>query len=155
MADEIISNLEPIEESDLNLKDKFIVGEKKYKTPDMTIAPEEKKDVIQEKEIVPERKEGVVEEDGAYSKILSKIPAQDNQVKSDDVPVDAKEVSDEIDMEGRLNKLVTLAQTKGVFHAVKVAKHMENFYLLDEFHDRLLGEELHNALLEKGLIKET
>ena len=31
---------------------------------------------------------------------------------------------------------------------------MEDNYTLDEFHDRLLGEELHKALVDKGIIKE-
>ena len=43
---------------------------------------------------------------------------------------------------------------KGVVHAVKVARHLEDNYALDEFHDRMLADELHEALIKKGLIEE-
>jgi hypothetical protein len=39
-------------------------------------------------------------------------------------------------------------------HAVKVARHLEDDYVLDTFHDKLLADELHDALLKKGLIEE-
>ena len=67
--------LEPIEEGDLDLKDKFL--EKK-----VTGLPLEggnfldKEDVI---ENVTERKEGAAEKDDAYSKIVSKIQTQSPQ----------------------------------------------------------------------------
>ena len=43
---------------------------------------------------------------------------------------------------------------QGVIHAVKVARHLDDNYAMDEFHDRLMAEELHDALVKKGLIKE-
>ena len=119
MADEIISNLEPIENEDLALKEKFIGGEKK----------ETKVEQILPKEIVPERKEGVVEKEDAYSKILSKVPAPTKPVEEHDVKKDAEVANVGIDAESKVNNLVKIAEAKGVFHAVKVAKHMENFYV--------------------------
>jgi hypothetical protein len=47
-----------------------------------------------------------------------------------------------------------LAEAKGVVHAVKVAQHLEDNYLLDELHDRLLATDLHDALVKKGMITE-
>ena len=71
-----------------------------------------------------------------------------------DVATDAATTNSGIDAESKITNLVQLAETKGIPHAVKVARHMEDNYTLDEFHDRLLGEELHDALVKNGMIKE-
>ena len=77
------------------------------------------------------------------------MPADDTAVAAD-----AKAISGTDSEEAKIETLVKLATTKGVVHAVKVARHWEDNYALDEFHDRLLADELHEALLKKGLIKE-
>ena len=68
MADEVISNLEPINDEDLNLKDKFVGGSEPKKA---TVSQKENLASLENK---PERKEGSVEKEAAYSKILSKVP---------------------------------------------------------------------------------
>lgn len=151
MADEIISNLEPIDEGDLSLEKKF-VGEK----PGEEAIIEAKIESIHTIEAPIERQEGAAEKESAYSKILSKIGSGKIAVATDEVDVteDAKTVASGIDAESKITNLVQLAETKGIPHAVKVARHMEDNYSLDEFHDRLLGEQLHDALLKSGMIKE-
>ncbi|MFZ2976131.1 MAG: hypothetical protein WA055_05910 [Candidatus Moraniibacteriota bacterium] len=148
MTDEIKSNLEPIEEGDLNLKEKFTGGGKVE-----NIARDKEEEAFPTPEKI-ERKEGVVEKEAAYSKILSKLPAQSQKVQTDDVATDAISVNTGIDAESKIDNLIKIAETKSIVHAVKVAQHMEDNYILDEFHDRMLGEELHNALVAKGMIKE-
>lgn len=149
MNDEIISNLEPIEEGDLNLKEKFIGGKK----PENFLGKnEEAVPVVLEQK--RERKEGEAEKEAAYSKILSKLPSQNQKTQTDDVAADASLVNNEIDAESKISNLIKIAETKSIAHAVNVARHMEDNYTLDEFHDRLLGEELHDALVKKGMIKE-
>jgi hypothetical protein len=138
--------LEPIEEKDLNLEGKL--GK---------VTPLEKKveggPVAVEKEVSQEI--GAAEKENAYTKILSKIQAQQQPViSSEEVGTDAKSVSRKTDAESQIQHLVDLALAKGVVHAVKVARHLEDNYVLDVFHDRLLADELHEALLKKGLIKE-
>lgn len=158
MADEIKSNLEPIEESDLNLKEKFTgAGEAPKSAENKT----EEKEIIMPAggaEIAPEkaeRKEGAIEREETYSKILSKVGAQTHQTTGgDEVKSDAETANAGMDAESKITNLVNLAQAKGIPHAVKVARHMEDNYTLDEFHDRMLAEELHNALVSKGMIKE-
>lgn len=147
MTDEKKSNLEPIDEKDLELKNKF------------TGALLEKKDVL--KESVPEvsqekseRKEGSVEKDQAYSKILSKVKIQSQPSDDASIQDDAQKANEEIDIESKINNLVNLAMQKGVYHAVKVARHLEDNYVLDELHDRLLADELHDELVKKGLIND-
>ena len=95
----------------------------------------------------------MAEKDDAYSKILSKV--KKNQPSDDQaVPADAQSLSVEKESENKIEKLIQLASQKGVVHAVKVARHLEDNYTLDEFHDRLLADELHDALIKKGIIEE-
>ncbi|NTU67048.1 MAG: hypothetical protein HGB08_03960 [Candidatus Moranbacteria bacterium] len=152
----IKSNLEPIDESDLDLKDKFLPGAAAKKEnidfPSEAVLDAETPSLP---ETNAERKEGAAEKEAAYSKILSKVPSDAPQASStSNVSSDAKEMSEMKDYESRLEKLVSIAESKGVVHAVKVARHMEDNYLLDELHDRLLSADLHDALVRKGLITE-
>jgi len=144
-----MANLEPIEDKDLDLKSKFFENKEKVDSNSTSV----EKEVAPNPEVSVERKEGVVEKDEAYSKILSKVkttqPADDSMVKTD-----AASANLATDAASKVEKLIQLAEQKGVYHAVKVARHMEDNYTLDEFHDSLLGDELHNALVQKGLIKE-
>lgn len=144
--------LEPIEEGDLDLKTKFLkggVGVEKMAAPSLLKVEAEKLPTSE----APERKEGAAEKDDAYAKILAKVKSPVATTKSD-VSADAKSANDETDYENKIIKLVEIAETKGVVHAVKVAKHLEDNYLLDELHDRLLATDLHDALVKKGMITE-
>lgn len=151
MVDEIKSNLEPLDEGDMNLKEKFL-GDKKIDGAN----PEQKLEAVHSIEGTVERKEGAAEKEVSYSKILSRMSAQSpvTLTSDTDVAADALTTNSGIDAESKITNLVQLAETKGIPHAVKVARHMEDNYTLDEFHDRLLGEELHDALVKNGMIKE-
>ncbi|MCX6763763.1 MAG: hypothetical protein NTZ97_03480 [Candidatus Moranbacteria bacterium] len=145
-----MGNLEPIEDKDLNLKEKFnetikpgAVENIPASTPEAMPVPEQ----------VVERQEGEVEKDKTYNKILSKVKSY-TPPTVESVVQDAEAANTAQGAEAKIEKLIQLAMQKGVIHAVKVARHMEDNYTLDEFHDRLLAEELHNALVQKGLIKE-
>jgi hypothetical protein len=139
--------IEPIEEKDLDLEAKF---KGRAETP-----PEEdfRKAVKVEKE--PASELSPAEKDSAYNKILAKV-RQSSQMIVDQgaVSSDAAAVYQKTDAESQIQHLVDLAMAKGVIHSVKVAQHLEDNYVLDMFHDKLLSEELHDALLKKGLIKE-
>lgn len=54
--------------------------------------------------------------------------------------------------ERQIQLLTEMAFEKGVIEAVEVAKHLDNPYLLDEFHDALV-DELYNKLVEQGKLK--
>ncbi len=152
MADEIISNLEPIEDADLNLEKKFKGEEGKG---EVMGAPEAKVEAVHSIEGIVERKEGNAERESSYSKILAKISPQKTILTSEgDVATDAQSVISGMDAASKITNLVRLAETKSIPHAVKVARHMEDNYALDEFHDKLLGEELHSALVKSGMIRE-
>lgn len=140
----IKSNLEPIEESDL-------VGVKKE-----SVEIFGQNDVQVENKIEVENPQEVAgaEKDDSYGKILSKVQSDDAVVDQSAVAIDAQLGSQKIDAESQVQHLVDLAMQKGVVHAVNVAKHMENNYVLDSLHDRMLATDLHDALLAKGMIKE-
>lgn len=146
-----MSNLEPIEEKDLDLEHKFVEKNSDGKENKEKIAVESIKEFVTEQKET--RREGAVEKEDTYSKILSKVhtsrPSDDQAI-----PHDAESISLQDDEESKIEKLIQLAITKGVVHAVKVAMHMNDNYALDEFHDRLLMDELHDALVKKGLIRE-
>lgn len=145
--DPIKSNLEPIEEKDLDLEGKIKHGEAGFSAVKENI-PFQKI----EKETPQEISAG--EKDDAYNKILSKVQTQTDE--DDDVAVanDAKTGAQKMDAESQVQHLIDIAQQKGVVHAVRVAQHMEDNYVLDTFHDKMLAEELHDALVKKGMIKE-
>jgi hypothetical protein len=150
MAEPIKSNLEPIEESDLDMEGKIkrgVAGETHQELPPLS-------DVESKIEVAPEI--SASEKDDAYGKILSKIqtPTDDGKVSQDDIASDAQAGAQKTDAESQVQHLVDIAQQKGVINAVKVARHMEDNYVLDTFHDRLLADELHDALVKKGLITE-
>lgn len=102
--------------------------------------------------------EKVVEGTGErYREILSKTAAQQGSAvttaDSAVIEVDAKAIYDETDAEARVAKLVSLAEAKGVEHAVRVAQKLNDFYVLDRMHDELSGK-FYDALKAKGLITE-
>ena len=138
--------LEPIEETDLDVKNKFL--EKKVEAG--TAAEPIQVETVAVPEQASERKEG----NDAYAKIVSKIQTPASVTAEVEVSDDAKAASQAMDAESRINNLVDIAMQKGVAHAVKVAKHLNDNYMLDGFHDKLMADEFHDALLKKGLIKE-
>ena len=110
-----------------------------------------------EKEIFSPEKEIAKEISGA-EKDANYIKPSSGVFKDEDdevVETDAEIIKQKkMDAESSINHLVELATLKGVTHAVKVARQLDNNYVLDMMHDKLLSEELNKALLEKNLISE-
>jgi hypothetical protein len=155
MADAMKSNLEPIEESDLDLGKKFgAAGAEKSETPTVPSAQNVEAPTVQKVEKEIPQEVSSAEKDAAYNKILSKVQTTTQPVSNDDVKNDAQKVSEKTDADSQIQHLVDLATQKGVPYSVKVTRHLEDNYTLDQFHDKLMADELHNALLQKGLIKE-
>ena len=141
--------IEPIEEKDLDLEGKF--KREGGLPPKPEVGPE--KITEPEKETAAEI--SASEKDSAYNKILSKVKkTTQSAVDPNAISSDADAVYQKTDSVSQIQHLVDLALEKGVIHAVKVARHLEDNYVLDMFHDRLLADELHDALVKKGIIKE-
>jgi hypothetical protein len=147
-----MNNLEPINEEDLNLESKF--GKVEAGSSADKIEKPAEAEIMADKEKTA-KETASAEKDNAYNKILSKVQSQQGAVTTDDeVKEDAKKTFEKQDAESQIQHLVDVAMNKGVIHAVKVAKHLEDNYVLDMFHDRLLADELHDALAKKGMIGE-
>ena len=58
-----------------------------------------------------------------------------------------------LDTARQVEVLSALAFEKGINHSVSIARNLNDAYLLDELHDRLVGE-LHEELVKKGKLKE-
>ncbi len=91
-----------------------------------------------------------------YQEILSRVtPTKAVSATDDDhadtVVLDAKHIGAMTDEEGKVQKLLDLAATKSVVHAVKVARSLRDYYALDRMHDELAGK-LYQGLLERGMI---
>lgn len=84
-----------------------------------------------------------------YAQLLSQV--QQANTNDDEVEVDAAAVGAMAEAEQKVHKLVELAQIKGVTHAIRVAKRMDDLYVLDTVHDEL-ADKLYGELLAKGLI---
>jgi len=143
----IKSNLEPIEESDLDL-------EGKIKRGTTGAAVEQVAPLVIETEIAHEVSSA--EKDETYDKILSQVQTTqvDGELDQAVIASDAKDGIEKMDAQSQVQHLIDIAGQKGVVHAVKVAQHMQDNYVLDTFHDRMLADELHDALVSKGMIKE-
>jgi len=141
------SNLEPISEDDLNLekhlkKDNVLSSGNETEQMPVAVEKEAPKETV------------AAEHDGAYNNILSKIQTQQQSLGVAAVKQDADEVANKTDAEAQVQHLVDIAINKGITHAVNVAKHLESNYVLDTFHDKMMADELHDALVKKGMLKE-
>jgi len=143
-------SLEPIEENDLDMKKKFIESSESISNVDQV----DQSDDVFVPESKIERREGETEKDDTYAKIVSKIKTQSPKTDDADVRNDADVIGQGMDAESRINNLIDIAMQKGVVHAVKVAKRLDDNYILDGLHDKLMIDEFHDALMEKGLIEE-
>ena len=143
--DPIKLNLEPLEDGDLG---KETESDREGKSGTEAEVFKVEKESAKEK--------GGAEKDDAYSQIMSKLQSVGAQshLASDDLSGDAEIVLRETDADSQITNLVDIAMNKGVVHAVKVAKHLEDNYILDSFHDKLMAEELHDALVKKGLLRD-
>ena len=86
-----------------------------------------------------------------YTQLLSRV--QQTSVDEADIEEDAKEIGAIEAAEQKVHTLIGLAQVKGVAHAVRVAKRMNDLYVLDTMHDEL-ADKLYDGLLAQGLISK-
>ena len=138
-----MSYLEPIEEGDADVNRKFnpsetLPGELSMKDGSAFEARTAKVETSKEKETL-------------YQKILSAHSSAPQPSDDQVVHTDAERVSLQQDADSQVQQLVDLAMTKGVVHAVKVARRMGDFYVLDKMHDDLVNQ-FYEALVQKGLI---
>lgn len=148
MSDEKIidTKLEPISEEDLNLSEKFghveKLGNDIAKKKESLVLPE----VKEAKEVVD------AEKDAAYAKIASRLTKDNDDEEAAAVKSDAALVAKKNDAEDQIQHLLDLSKVKGVVYAVKVARQVDDNYILDMLHDKMIGEEFQKALAKEGEI---
>ena len=106
-----------------------------------------------------ENKEAEITKENLAEQATQTIPSQQTTTavatddeKAEEIKKDAKEIKN-LDTARQVKVLVTLAFEKGIGHSIKVARNLNDAYLLDELHDKLVGE-LRSELVEKGKLKD-
>jgi len=106
-----------------------------------------------------ENKEAEITEENLKEKQSQAISTQqttiaitDDQEKIEEIKNDAKGIKN-LDTARQVKVPITLAFEKGLTHSIKVARNLNDAYLLDELHDKLMGE-LRSELVEKGKLKD-
>jgi len=89
-----------------------------------------------------------------YQKIITQVQTSPVANDEDDsmADLDAKAIIALEDMQVQVERLVQLAELKGVVYAVNVAKKLD-FYVLDQVHDQL-ANHFYNTLVTKGLLEK-
>ncbi len=125
-----------------------------------TAGMDAKSESVAENTILPEglaedKTETHGENEVLYQKILASAASSKASTVHSDAQVqhDAAQVSAQTDADSKVTQLVDLASTKGVVYAVKVARSLNDFYVLDQMHDGLVGK-FYESLKAKGLISE-
>ena len=105
-----------------------------------------------------ETKELEITKENLQEKSPTQPATSQSQIQQDDDSSDDKNKTTttelkNLDTAGQVNKLTTLAFEKGLEHSIKIARSLDDAYLLDELHDKLIGE-LHEELIKKGKLKK-
>lgn len=66
---------------------------------------------------------------------------------------DTKTVLEIKNEDARAEALLKLSFEKGVYHAINVAKNLNDPYILDVFHDRLVSD-FYESLIKRGKLKQ-
>lgn len=66
----------------------------------------------------------------------------------------ARDIASFENPEDQIAKIVELASSKDPYFAIKVARHIDNNYILDRVHDGLTESQVREALIKKGLLEE-
>ncbi|MDQ5961425.1 MAG: hypothetical protein QG581_346 [Patescibacteria group bacterium] len=88
-----------------------------------------------------------------FSDILTKAGSAPTPSDEGQLAVDAEAVSKQTDAESQVAELLQMASIKGIPYAVKVARKLGDYYILDKMHDEL-AEKFYEALKAKGMLND-
>ncbi len=125
---------------------------------ELEVGPEKRKKVAPEKSMEQAEKQEIVEKklDESQSKVVSDDD-KDEKTDEDDrggFIKHAQEISQVSNTEEQIDRLVKLAIQKDPQTAIKVAKELDNNYILDKVHDELIEDKVRDVLIKKGLLEE-
>lgn len=66
----------------------------------------------------------------------------------------AKQIATLQDAQAQIDRLIILATESDPLTAVKVARHLDNNYVLDKLHDGLVEDKIRTILISKGILEE-
>ena len=118
----------------------------------------EKKAAFEKEKLPAERREFEITMENLPEAPASPAPAQPAPATKTDadrkleIAQDAKGIRN-LDTARQIKVLITLAFEKGISYSIKVARSLNDAYLLDQLHDELVGE-LHDEFVKKGKLKE-
>ncbi len=144
MAEEKIKeNLAEINEADLNNSAESFSAD--------INSPGAENDTKQELYKKEEQKvEQAIERTG--EKLKQGVPtAQTDDDKGEEVQVQAKEIA-KLDANDQVSHLVQIAETKNPYLALRIAKHLNDNYVLDELHSDLTEDKMRELFISKGLL---
>ena len=144
MAEEKIKeNLTEINEADLNKSaEGFGNGVNSSGAENIT-----KQELYKKEE---QRVEQAIEKTG--EKLKQGVPTtQTDEDNGEDVQVQAKEIA-KLDANDQVNHLVQIAETKNPYLALRIAKHLNDNYVLDELHSDLTEDKMRELFVKKGLL---
>jgi hypothetical protein len=76
----------------------------------------------------------------------------DNETKKKEIQQDIRSIVN-MDETRKIDTLVAIALEKGISHSIEVANSLQDPYILDTLHDKLLGE-LHDRLVKENKLKD-
>jgi hypothetical protein len=83
---------------------------------------------------------------------VSQAAVADKIDKRKEIEQDAKSIA-MMDETRKIETLIAIALEKGIMHSIEVANNLQDPYILDTLHDKLVGE-LHDRLVSEKKLKE-
>ncbi|MEA1937296.1 MAG: hypothetical protein U9N04_04270 [Patescibacteria group bacterium] len=105
-----------------------------------------------EAEITKENLQEVFPQQAFPTQGQTTITDDNSKDETESVKKDFRKIKN-LDTARQVEVLLALAFEKGINHSVIIARNLKDAYLLDELHDKLVGE-LHEELVKKGKLKE-
>ncbi len=143
---------EPIDE-EIDLREKFVGGGEAKPISRTKASP-----TAGVRKAVERGERAAAERDATYQSLMKQLRAKAAQgsahvgTHAHTVASDARAVHGQHDVESQVSHLLDIAVTKGPTHAVKVARHLSDFYIMDAVHDRMVQDAFFKKLKEKNMI---
>jgi cell pole-organizing protein PopZ len=126
-------------------------ADEKPSIPESGVAAVEQMSPLAEPSKETEAKSEKVED--RVADVLTQVSSTTTPTDDGQLAIDAEAVSKQTDAESQVAELLQMASVKGVPYAVKVARKLGDYYILDKMHDELV-EKFYEALKAKGMIEE-
>ena len=84
--------------------------------------------------------------------VAAQIAVASKSDKKKEIEQDAKSIA-MMDETRKIETLIAIALEKGIMHSIAVANNLQDPYILDTLHDKLVGE-LHDRLVREKKLKE-